>query len=136
MQLKVTGEFSAYFLLNLLVSWPFYLILLIIRFSLIYFAQHGYIHPDEYFQSVEIAAGDIYGFDILRPWEYNSFPLINCTSEVIGCGSIGPMRSVAGLSLFVYFPIWFTKLFYTLFGKLVCKSYFFKNVNNKKLYFL
>ncbi|XP_007896992.1 GPI mannosyltransferase 4-like [Callorhinchus milii] len=37
--------------------------------------QTGYIHPDEFFQSPEVMAGDILNLKILRPWEFNtSYP--------------------------------------------------------------
>ncbi|KAK9720274.1 alpha 1,2 mannosyltransferase, variant 2 [Basidiobolus ranarum] len=32
----------------------------------------GYIHPDEFFQTPEIVAGDIFHFEIFKPWEYNA----------------------------------------------------------------
>lgn len=38
--------------------------------------QYGYIHPDEFFQSAEIVAGDVLGLDVFQPWEFNSsFPI-------------------------------------------------------------
>lgn len=38
--------------------------------------QTGYIHPDEFFQSPEVVAGDVFGFQTLRTWEFNStFPI-------------------------------------------------------------
>ncbi|XP_038671824.1 GPI mannosyltransferase 4-like [Scyliorhinus canicula] len=37
--------------------------------------QTGYIHPDEFFQSPEVMAGDILNLKIFRPWEFNtSYP--------------------------------------------------------------
>ncbi|KAM9317385.1 GPI mannosyltransferase 4 [Gastrophryne carolinensis] len=32
--------------------------------------QKAYLHPDEFFQSPEVMAGDILDLDILRPWEF------------------------------------------------------------------
>ena len=34
--------------------------------------QTGYIHPDEYFQSIEVVAGDVFEVDVTRTWEFNS----------------------------------------------------------------
>ncbi|XP_068137222.1 GPI mannosyltransferase 4 isoform X1 [Hyperolius riggenbachi] len=34
--------------------------------------QKGYLHPDEFFQSPEVMAGDILDLDINRPWEFLS----------------------------------------------------------------
>ncbi|CAG8530329.1 2832_t:CDS:10 [Ambispora gerdemannii] len=31
----------------------------------------GYVHPDEFFQSPEIMAGDVLGYEVYRPWEFN-----------------------------------------------------------------
>ncbi|XP_078062402.1 GPI alpha-1,2-mannosyltransferase 4-like [Mustelus asterias] len=37
--------------------------------------QTGYIHPDEFFQSPEVVAGDILNLKTFRPWEFNtSYP--------------------------------------------------------------
>ncbi|KAG8581418.1 hypothetical protein GDO81_007664 [Engystomops pustulosus] len=37
--------------------------------------QKGYLHPDEFFQSPEVIAGDILDLEINRPWEFHSaFP--------------------------------------------------------------
>ena len=33
--------------------------------------QVGYIHPDEYFQSVEVISGDVFHLDVNRTWEFN-----------------------------------------------------------------
>ncbi|CAM1332668.1 Uncharacterised protein r2_g4180 [Pycnogonum litorale] len=35
-------------------------------------SQYGYIYPDEFFQSNEITAGDIFGFKTVRAWEFNA----------------------------------------------------------------
>ncbi|XP_071950079.1 GPI mannosyltransferase 4-like isoform X2 [Antedon mediterranea] len=43
--------------------------------------QTGYIHPDEFFQNPEPMAGDILGYKVQKPWEFNtSFP---CRSAVL-----------------------------------------------------
>ncbi|XP_051874590.1 GPI mannosyltransferase 4-like [Pristis pectinata] len=34
--------------------------------------QTGYIHPDEFFQSPEVMAGDILNLKIFHPWEFNT----------------------------------------------------------------
>ena len=37
--------------------------------------QQSYIHPDEFFQSPEVVAGDLFGITAHRPWEFEpSFP--------------------------------------------------------------
>ncbi|KAL0277896.1 UNVERIFIED_CONTAM: hypothetical protein PYX00_005015 [Menopon gallinae] len=38
--------------------------------------QTGYIHPDEYFQTVEVFAGDVFKTEVSVPWEFNrTFPI-------------------------------------------------------------
>ncbi|XP_076238216.1 phosphatidylinositol glycan anchor biosynthesis class Z [Calliopsis andreniformis] len=47
-----------------------------LRIILTLIPQTGYIHPDEYFQSIEVISGDHFDIDINKPWEYNStFPI-------------------------------------------------------------
>lgn len=45
---------------------------LVFRFLWVLYPQTGYIHPDEFFQSPEIVAGDVFGFQTLRTWEFNA----------------------------------------------------------------
>ncbi|XP_053687746.1 GPI mannosyltransferase 4 [Sabethes cyaneus] len=53
-----------------------YYILCFLRVALVFVPQTGYIHPDEFFQSVEVMAGDEYGLEVTRTWEFNStFPI-------------------------------------------------------------
>lgn len=55
-----------------------YWILVFLRFMFTVLPQRGYIHPDEFFQNVEIIAGDILGVDVARTWEFNpKFPIRN-----------------------------------------------------------
>ncbi|KAG0350233.1 alpha 1,2 mannosyltransferase [Podila minutissima] len=60
-------------------TWCIYLFLLSIR-TLIAFSP-GYIHPDEYFQSAEVTAGRVFGFDVNIPWEYK--PELPCRSILV-----------------------------------------------------
>ncbi|VVD05727.1 unnamed protein product [Leptidea sinapis] len=61
------------------VQLPFtYWILVILRFALTLWPQSGYIHPDEYFQNVEVIAGDVFDIEISRTWEFDpKFPIRN-----------------------------------------------------------
>ncbi|XP_050345083.1 GPI mannosyltransferase 4 isoform X1 [Nymphalis io] len=55
-----------------------YWILVFIRFALTLIPQRGYIHPDEFFQNVEVISGDIFTIDVARTWEFNpKFPVRN-----------------------------------------------------------
>lgn len=72
--------------------WRRYKLLCLVRVLLVFLPQTGYIHPDEYFQSIEILAGkikkinfklinikflgDTFDLDSNRPWEFNiTFPV-------------------------------------------------------------
>ncbi|XP_046734922.1 GPI mannosyltransferase 4 [Diprion similis] len=58
--------------LNLVPYW----LLAILRVALTLIPQIGYIHPDEYFQSIEVIAGEYFDIDVYKPWEYNAtFPI-------------------------------------------------------------
>ncbi len=41
------------------------------RIVMVFMPQSGYIHPDEFFQSVEVVTGDVLGTDTVRTWEFN-----------------------------------------------------------------
>ena len=41
--------------------WDIYWIFVLLRIVLVIFPQPGYIHPDEYFQTVEVITGDVLG---------------------------------------------------------------------------
>ncbi|CAF4875259.1 unnamed protein product [Pieris macdunnoughi] len=62
------------------VPLPFsYWVLVTLRFALTLLPQTGYIHPDEYFQNVEVIAGDIFDVDVARTWEFDpKFPIRDC----------------------------------------------------------
>ncbi|PKC75822.1 hypothetical protein RhiirA1_495155 [Rhizophagus irregularis] len=47
----------------------------------------GYIHPDEFFQSPEVMGGDVFGYEVFRPWEFEQSP--QCRSIVIPALTIG-----------------------------------------------
>ncbi|XP_069104454.1 GPI mannosyltransferase 4-like [Argopecten irradians] len=49
-----------------------YAVLWLVRALLVLLPQTAYIHPDEFFQTVEVVAGDILGLDTYKPWEFNS----------------------------------------------------------------
>ncbi|XP_063993166.1 GPI mannosyltransferase 4 [Diachasmimorpha longicaudata] len=47
-----------------------------LRIVLTLLPQTGYIHPDEFFQSVEVIAGDRFDISVNKPWEFNTtFPI-------------------------------------------------------------
>uniref|UniRef100_A0A8C5MA14 Mannosyltransferase n=1 Tax=Leptobrachium leishanense TaxID=445787 RepID=A0A8C5MA14_9ANUR len=52
----------------------------ILRIGWCLLPQSGYLHPDEFFQSPEVMAGDILNLDINRPWEF--LPTSPCRTVV------------------------------------------------------
>ncbi|KAM3967865.1 phosphatidylinositol glycan anchor biosynthesis class Z [Aphomia sociella] len=73
-----TGIFKAISFRNPVKLPLSYWFLVFLRFALTIVPQRGYIHPDEFFQNVEIIAGDILSVDIARTWEFNpKFPIRN-----------------------------------------------------------
>ncbi len=41
------------------------------RIVMVFMPQSGYVHPDEFFQSVEVVTGDVLGTETVRTWEFN-----------------------------------------------------------------
>lgn len=77
-----------------LLGWLIYFGLVGLRLCLVMRLQPGYLHPDEFFQSVEVGAGDVYApLDVVRTWEFQPT-------------GPGPIRSIAGIAPFVHLPIW------------------------------
>ncbi|GAB6031748.1 hypothetical protein CHUAL_010161 [Chamberlinius hualienensis] len=52
----------------LLMYWK---VLVFVRFILLLLPSTGYIHPDEFFQSVEVVAGDVLNLKVHRSWEFD-----------------------------------------------------------------
>jgi len=46
-----------------------YYLLVLLRLALV-FVSFGYIHPDSFFQSPEVVAGELFGFDVEKTWEF------------------------------------------------------------------
>jgi len=52
--------------------WDIYWLFVILRVVLVFLpGNSGYIHPDEYFQSLEVTIGDVFDVDVHRTWEFN-----------------------------------------------------------------
>nr|XP_022906670.1 GPI mannosyltransferase 4 [Onthophagus taurus] len=70
-------------------SFLIYYGLCLLRILLVLTPQNGYIHPDEFFQSIEVFASNIFELDGNIPWDFNvTFPI----------RSIGPQYVTTGLS--------------------------------------
>ncbi|XP_039449809.1 GPI mannosyltransferase 4 [Culex pipiens pallens] len=62
-----------------------YYIMCFVRIAMVFIPQVGYIHPDEFFQTVEVVAGDEYGLDVRRTWEFDkSFPIRSMVIPFLG----------------------------------------------------
>ncbi len=65
-------------------TWDIYWIFVLLRIVIVLFPQSGYIHPDEYFQTVEVITGDVLGTSVERTWEFNSTtPIRSVTTNMI-----------------------------------------------------
>lgn len=95
--LAPNGEKKKY--LKLPASW---LVLMTLRIVLNLYSQRSYIHPDEFFQGLEIISGDLFNCSdrIYRPWEFN-FKLNNSTGEILQ----EPIRNIAIPYVFYGVPL-------------------------------
>lgn len=57
------------------MAYKLWLFLVFVRFLWVFQPQAGYIHPDEFFQNPEPLAGDMFGYDVHRTWEFNKTQL-------------------------------------------------------------
>ncbi|KAJ8683628.1 hypothetical protein QAD02_019420 [Eretmocerus hayati] len=56
----------------------YYWVFALLRIASNFIPQNGYIHPDEFFQYIEVASGDSFDIDVNKPWEFNvTFPVRN-----------------------------------------------------------
>ncbi|XP_023302292.2 GPI mannosyltransferase 4 [Lucilia cuprina] len=49
-----------------------YLFFAVLRIVLVFIPQLGYVHPDEFFQTVEVINGDHFRLEHVRTWEFNN----------------------------------------------------------------
>jgi len=53
--------------------WDIYWIFVLLRIILVFLPSNtGYVHPDEYFQSIEVTIGDVFNLEVERTWEFNA----------------------------------------------------------------
>ncbi|ESO98795.1 hypothetical protein LOTGIDRAFT_158742 [Lottia gigantea] len=83
-------------------------ILMILRFLMVLLPQIGYIHPDEFFQSTEIVAGDQLGIDVFRAWEFNPENPIRCIAfpYIISGLPLSLLKWLQHFSWMVISPYW------------------------------
>ena len=71
--------------------WDIYWLFLVLRIVLVLLPtifSPGYIHPDEYFQTVEVVVGDVFETETTRTWEFNSTaPLRSMTINMMVFGT-------------------------------------------------
>lgn len=73
-------------------------LLVVLRIALTLVPQTGYIHPDEFFQSIEVVAGDVLDLRVHLPWEFNS-----------SASSDPPIRNILIPYVVVGMPLYFLK---------------------------
>ena len=84
--------------------WDIYWLFVILRIVLVFYPQSGYIHPDEFFQTVEVVVGDVFQTETTRTWEFNA---------------TAPIRSMTINMLVFGTPLYLLKLFDWLLSFLV-----------------
>ncbi|KAL1123275.1 hypothetical protein AAG570_002361 [Ranatra chinensis] len=93
-----------------------YWFLAALRIGLTLIPQIGYIHPDEYFQSVEVFSGDIYNTATTRPWEFNAtFPIRSIALPYLVVGL--PLLLLKNIAPFI--SLWFGVNMITPYSMLV-----------------
>ncbi|KAM9184206.1 GPI mannosyltransferase 4 [Mergus octosetaceus] len=55
-----------------MAAWRLWAVLAALRAGWCLLPQAGYLHPDEFFQSPEVMAGDILNLQVYYPWEFHS----------------------------------------------------------------
>ncbi|XP_071650491.1 GPI mannosyltransferase 4 [Temnothorax longispinosus] len=91
-----------------------YWILATLRIVLTFAPQTGYIHPDEFFQSIEVVSGDHFDIDVYKPWEFNAtFPIRSMFVPQVVVGL--PYAILKRLSPYTFY----------FFGMSLRKPYFF-----------
>ena len=84
--------------------WDIYWIFLLLRILLVFFPQSGYIHPDEFFQTIEVVVGDVFQTETTRTWEFNTTaPLRSMTINMLVFGT--PLYLVKLLDWLLSFSI-------------------------------
>ncbi|KZC13631.1 GPI mannosyltransferase 4 [Dufourea novaeangliae] len=98
-----------------------YWFLAALRIILTLIPQTGYIHPDEYFQSIEVISGDYFDIDVHKPWEFNStFPLRTVLIPQITVGiPYSILTRVSQYTLFYFGMPLKTPYFLVLFPRLL-----------------
>ena len=87
--------------------WDIYWLFLLLRIILVLFVQSGYIHPDEFFQTVEVVVGDVFQTETTRTWEFNSTaPLRSMTVNMLIFGT--PLYLVKLLDWFLSLTVGWT----------------------------
>uniref|UniRef100_A0A146LIZ0 Mannosyltransferase n=1 Tax=Lygus hesperus TaxID=30085 RepID=A0A146LIZ0_LYGHE len=86
------------------VSLAPYWLLAFLRIFLTFVPQTGYIHPDEFFQSLEVINGDVFQVVSNRPWEFNAtLPIRSITLPYLIVGT--PLLILKNISPFL--NLWF-----------------------------
>ena len=72
--------------------------------------QRGYLHPDEYFQSLEVITSDLFDKSAFRTWEFQvtntSKPIRNIAIPYLTYGiSIAILKILTKIGLLNFFPL-------------------------------
>lgn len=82
--------------------WDLYWIFAALRILLAMCPQIGYIHPDEFFQTVEVVTGDVFHTHVERSWEFNvTNPIRSMVVPTLLYGS--PLQILKGFNALVHY---------------------------------
>ncbi|XP_044261351.1 GPI mannosyltransferase 4 [Tribolium madens] len=74
---------------------PLYWYLALARIILVLIPQFGYIHPDEFFQTIEVQAGKAFHVENNIPWEFNAtFPVRSVTIPYFTIGMVYKLANI------------------------------------------
>ncbi|GAB0090040.1 Mannosyltransferase [Sergentomyia squamirostris] len=79
-----------------------YFLLAFFRIGLVFLPQTGYIHPDEFFQTVEPIVGDEFQLEVVRTWEFNAtFPIRSVVAQI--CVIKIPLNFLKFINMYVMY---------------------------------
>eukprot|EP00095_Tigriopus_kingsejongensis_P005195 maker-scaffold321_size207582-snap-gene-1.32 protein:Tk05195 transcript:maker-scaffold321_size207582-snap-gene-1.32-mRNA-1 annotation:"gpi mannosyltransferase 4" len=82
--------------------WDLYWIFALFRILVVFLPQTGYVHPDEFFQTVEVVSGDVFHTQVERTWEFNvTSPIRSMVVPTLLFGT--PLQGLKGVNALVYY---------------------------------
>ncbi|XP_077870334.1 GPI alpha-1,2-mannosyltransferase 4-like [Saccoglossus kowalevskii] len=112
-----------------------------LRIILVILPQNGFVYPDEFFQNPEVIAGDVFGYEVYTPWEYNNnspcrnilFPLISSAVPFILLKILNIFfKDIVTTYTLLIFPRMFMLLVSFILDYCICILCKLLNINHRK----